>query len=78
MQSEIYRITSQVKAGWKYEGVSWHSGGKLPVYRLFNPKATGKQESHHYTLNTYERDNLVRSGWKSDGVAWNALRYAQN
>ncbi|KKW73867.1 hypothetical protein VN96_0438 [Lactococcus cremoris] len=60
------------------KGVSWHSGGKLPVYRLFNPKATGKQESHHYTLNTYERDNLVRSGWKSDGVAWNALRYAQN
>lgn len=76
--SSAFEKDSIVKAGWKYEGVSWHSGGKLPVYRLFNPKATGKQESHHYTLNTYERDNLVRSGWKSDGVAWNALRYAQN
>lgn len=76
--SSAFEKDSIVKSGWNYEGVSWHSGGNIPVYRLFNPKATGKQESHHYTLNTYERDNLLRSGWKSDGVAWSALRYAQN
>ena len=72
--SSAFEKNSIVKLGWKYEGVSWHSGGKIPVYRLFNPKATGKQESHHYTLNTYERNNLIRLGWKSDGVAWNALK----
>ena len=72
--SSAFEKDSIVKAGWKYEGISWHSGGNRPVYRLFNPKATGKQESHHYTLSIYERNQLIRLGWKSDGVAWKAIK----
>lgn len=57
-------------AGWKYEGVNWHSGGDKPVYRLYNPNA--KAGSHHYTLSSSERDNLVRLGWRDEGIGWYA------
>ncbi|MGC3388318.1 mannosyl-glycoprotein endo-beta-N-acetylglucosamidase, partial [Enterococcus faecium] len=32
-QSEI---TSFTKIGWRYEGLSFYSGGYKPIYRLFN------------------------------------------
>ncbi len=33
-QSEINSLT---KIGWRYEGLSFYSGGSKPIYRLFNP-----------------------------------------
>lgn len=63
-----------VQVGWRSEGVAWQSGGSIPVYRVYNPKAQGREDSHVYTTNTNERDNLIRLGWRSEGVAWYAVR----
>jgi len=54
--------------GWRYEGISWQSGGSTPVYRLYNPNA--KTGTHHFTVHTSERDNLRRKGWRYEGVAF--------
>lgn len=66
-----------ITTGWKNEGVSWQSGGVVPIYRVYNPKATRQQDSHHFTASTVERDNLVRLGWKNEGIAWHAARLVQ-
>ncbi|MGM0241090.1 NlpC/P60 family protein [Enterococcus sp. AZ103] len=66
-----------VTVGWKSEGVSWNSGGSVPVYRVYNPNATGSQDSHVYTTNAGEKNNLVRLGWRDEGTAWYAVRSLQ-
>lgn len=58
-----------VAKGWRYEGISWYSGGEIKLLRLYNPNA--KAGSHHYTANTYEKDQLVKVGWQYEGHAWN-------
>ena len=63
---------SLVVAGWSDEGIGWYSypgSDGVPLYRLYNPNATGAG-SHHYTTNASERDNLVAAGWQSEGVGW--------
>ncbi|MEW2695643.1 hypothetical protein ACHEVJ_10225 [Enterococcus raffinosus] len=70
----VFEKNDLVKAGWKYEGVSWLSGGTVPVYRLYNPHAAPKEDSHHYTPLSSERDSLVKTGWRSEGTAWYAAR----
>ena len=57
-----------VKVGWRYEGVSWYSGGSKPLYRLYNPNA--KSGAHHYTLLQSERNNLIKQGWRNEGTGW--------
>lgn len=42
--------------------------GSTAMYRVYNPN-TGE---HHYTVNSYEKDNLTSKGWRYEGVAWNA------
>ena len=59
-----------VSKGWRYEGISWYSGGPNALHRLYNPNA--KSGAHHYTLNTNEKNNLVKHGWKYEGLAWYA------
>ena len=56
------------KAGWKYEGVAFHSlsSSSHPLYRVYNPNAG----DHHYTESTAERDFLVKEGWREEGVAF--------
>lgn len=57
--------------GWIDEGGVFIAGGKTPVYRVYNPNATGAG-SHHYTTNKEEADNLIALGWKDEGIGWYA------
>ena len=61
---------SLVAAGWEYEGTGWvaPSTSKTPVYRLYNPYATGGD--HHYTTSEEEYVALQAAGWSGEGVAW--------
>ncbi len=64
-----------ISAGWTDEGIGWYSESKetgKPLYRLYNPNATGAG-SHHYTTSTRERDKLVQQGWNDEGIAWYGL-----
>lgn len=63
-----------VRAGWRYEGVSLHSGGSLPIYRVYNPNARGNAETHLFTPNGNEKNSLVRAGWRDEGVAFYGIR----
>ncbi len=56
------------KAGWKYEGIAFHSlsSSSHPLYRVYNPNAG----DHHYTESTAERDHLIKVGWKEEGIAF--------
>ena len=65
-----YEKDNLIKKGWRYEGISWYSGGSNVLQRLYNPNA--KAGSHHYTLNVNEKNNLVSKGWKYECVAWYA------
>ena len=60
--------------GWDYEGIGWYSDEReiTPLYRLYNPNATGDMEpgSHHYTKSKKERDKLISQGWKDEGIGW--------
>ena len=60
-----------VKVGWKYEGIGWYSetNNGVPVYRLYNPNATGAG-AHHYTTSAAERDKLKTVGWRDEGIGW--------
>lgn len=59
--------------GWNYEGIGWYSASYgQPLYRLYNPNATGAG-SHHYTAKATERDWLVSSGWNYEGIGWYGL-----
>ncbi len=60
-----------VSIGWKYEGVGWFSGGKVPVYREYNPNAK-EAGAHNYTPNKTENDFLVSVGWLQEGIGWYA------
>ncbi|RCT84213.1 mannosyl-glycoprotein endo-beta-N-acetylglucosamidase, partial [Enterococcus faecium] len=39
-------INSLTKIGWRYEGLSFYSGGSKPIYRLFNPRGCEKAALH--------------------------------
>ena len=52
--------------GWSREGVSLHSGGKAPVYRLYNRWLTAG--THLYTTDKAEYDRLAKIGWSGEGV----------
>ncbi|GBG97334.1 hypothetical protein [Lactococcus termiticola] len=56
--------------GWTYEGVAFHSGGKVPVYRMFNAKAG--IGAHLNTANANEKSVLMGQGWTYEGIAWYA------
>lgn len=61
-----------VQVGWNYEGIQFYSSTKeegIPIYRLYNPNATGVG-SHHYTSNKEESDVLQDYGWNYEGIAW--------
>lgn len=54
------------RAGWRYEGVGWYSGGGVPVYRQYNPNAASG--THNYTTSLAENDMLTRAGWVPEGI----------
>ena len=56
--------------GWKYDNNQkpvFYSGGKTPVYRLYNKSF--KVGSHHLTKSKKEYDTLPSYGWKQEGIA---------
>ncbi len=64
-----------ISAGWTDEGIGWYSESKdtgKPLYRLYNPNATGAG-SHHYTTSSHERDKLIKQGWNYEDIAWYGL-----
>lgn len=65
-------VKNLVSHGWRNEGVSFYSGGSIPVYRLYNPNAG--IGAHHFTYNTGERDSLIKSGWRNEGIAFYASK----
>ena len=64
-----------VSYGWKYENVGWYTAlaTETPVYRQYNPNATGAG-SHNYTTDKAENDHLVSLGWTPEGIAWFGLK----
>lgn len=60
-----------VAAGWNDEGIGWQTGGKTPLYRLYNPNAYAN--NHHYTTEAGERDILLSIGWQDEGTGWYGL-----
>ena len=59
-----------VENGWHFEGVAFHSGGSIPVYRIYNPN----NGDHLFTASEQEKDELVREGWSFENIAFFALR----
>lgn len=59
-----------VENGWKFEGIAFHSGGNVPVFRLYN-RGNG---DHLFTISESERDMLSEQGWQYEGIAFYALR----
>lgn len=57
-------------AGWDFEGIAWHSSGKVPVWRLYN-KYNGQ---HIYVTDNYEHAMLADAGWSQEGVAFWAVK----
>ena len=64
-----------VAYGWKFESVGWYTAlaTETPVYRQYNPNATGAG-SHNYTTDKAENDHLVSLGWTPEGIAWFGLK----
>lgn len=63
--------TNLLIAGWYDEGRGFKvSAAKgQPVFRLFNPNSH-KADSHHFTANLVEVNQLVKIGWRNEGVAF--------
>jgi len=57
---------------WRFEGVAFHSGGSIPVYRVYNPN----NGDHVFTVAPDEKDNLISLGWSDEGTAFFAERKA--
>lgn len=54
--------------GWRYECVSFMSGGNIPIYRSYNPN----NSQHNYTTHAYEQNHLTSIGWRGEGTAFKA------
>jgi hypothetical protein len=55
-----------VNEGWDYEQVAFLEKGGQILYRVYN----SQDGNHHFTMNSYEKDNLVSRGWNDEGVGW--------
>lgn len=63
--------------GWKDEGIAFYSADTenedyILLHRLYNPNAKDAG-SHHYTVDSNERDELISQGWTYEGTAWAGL-----
>lgn len=56
------------KSEWKCLGGLLSTGGKVPVYRLFD----SKNSKHLFTVSERETSFLIKSGWNFEGVAFYA------
>ena len=57
-----------ISVGWNDEGIGWYSGGKVPLYRQYNPNAYAN--NHNYTSSDVERSDLLGRGWNDEGIGW--------
>lgn len=60
--------TKVANAGWKYEGIAWHTAGDTNIYRLRSNK------DHVYLPSCDELVNLIIKGWTVEGIAFKAYR----
>ncbi len=63
------------KYGWTKDNngkAVFYSGGKTPIYRLYNKNF--KIGSHHLTKSKKEYDTLPKYGWKQEGTAMYAVK----
>ncbi|MFC4652556.1 5'-nucleotidase C-terminal domain-containing protein [Lactococcus nasutitermitis] len=68
-----YERNSDVKLGWKNEGIAFQTSAKgAAVYRLYN-KNTGE---HFYTTSAYEKNSLIKSGWSYENIAYHTATAA--
>lgn len=65
--NELHKLTEY---GWHFEGVALHSGGDLPVHRVY----CEENGDHLYTVDENEYKYLVGLGWIDEGAPFNALR----
>lgn len=68
--TDIKELHILVENRWHFEGVAFHSGGSIPVYRIYNPN----NGDHVYTSSEQEKDDLLREGWAFENIAFFALR----
>lgn len=68
--SDITEADQLVTVGWKRDQLGFYSlkTSDLPIYRLYNPNATGAG-AHHLTLYTTEKNQLVKAGWRDEGIS---------
>ena len=64
---ELHVVTEN---GWRFEGIAFHSGGDVPVFRMYNPNSG----DHVFTTSETERDDLELHGWSPEGIAFYAVR----
>ncbi len=61
--------------GWRYDNNAkplFFSGGKTPVYRLYNKNL--KRGSHHLTKSKNEYNTLKKYGWTQEGIAMKCVK----
>ncbi|WP_412768322.1 hypothetical protein [Lactococcus cremoris] len=68
--SSAFEKDSIVKAGWKYEGISWHSGVIVPFTDYLILKGNRKTRSHHYYFKYFTTVKSTHTfRWKSRWLA---------
>jgi hypothetical protein len=54
------------RGDWNAEGIAFYSGGKKPVYRLYNPGL----RIHLYSSDANEVKVLKTRGWNDEGITF--------
>lgn len=72
--TSVFEYNSVAAAGWNKEGLAFYSATtkNVPVYREFNPNATGPG-SHFYTTSQFEYNSVAAAGWNKEGIGFYAL-----
>lgn len=68
--AEVSELHALVESGWHFEGVAFHSGGNVPVYRVYNPT----NGDHLFTVDEAEKNRLLAVGCVDEGVRFYAIR----
>ena len=65
-------------AGWHYEGIAYGASPaqdgscvapNVPLFRMYNNRATQNDSNHRFTTDTTTRDATLAQGWRDEGVA---------
>lgn len=71
---DVNEKNNLIANGWTLDGVTFNSGGSVPVYRLYNKNGSAAQQ-HLWTADINEKNTLIASGsYKDEGIGWYALK----